>query len=267
MDGIIPLSSSLDHAGPLSRCVTDAALLFETIARPATQNSGFKPIAPQIRKGVKSFRIGLPRQFFFDRIQGDVRKSVLEAAAVFEELGAEIHEVNLKGMNRTNSIAAEITGDEALAFHSKWLDRRFKDYGRDVRARLAQSRGTTAVAYIQARQEMNAYRRRLIHAMDGIHLLMAPTLPIAAPSIEEADAGMDRSGKDIRTALLTLTRPANLSGMPSISIPCGFSTKGLPIGLQLIGHLSDEVTVLRAAYAYEKATPWHKMFPSEEIQD
>ena len=119
--------------------------------------------------------------------------------------------------------------------------------------------------YIQALQEMNAYRQRFIQAMDGIHLLMAPTLPIVAPSIEEADIGINRSGADIRKALLTLTRPANLSGLPSISIPCGFSSKGLPVGLQLISHPSDEITLLRAAYAYEKATPWHKMFPTEEI--
>jgi len=267
MDGIIPLSSSLDHVGPLSRCVTDAALLFESIAGPATQNSNIRRITPQIRKGVQSFRIGIPRQFFFDRIQREVRKSVLEAAAVFEKLGAEIHEVHLRGMRKTNSIAAEITGDEALAYHSKWLDRRARDYGRDVRVRLAQSRRTTAVAYIHARQEMDVYRQRLSNAMDSIHLLLVPTLPIVAPSIEEADAGTGRSVKDIRTTLLTLTRPANISGLPSISIPCGFSTKGLPIGLQLIGHPSDEVTVLQAAYAYEKATPWHKMFPSEEIRD
>ncbi len=267
MDGIIPLSPSLDHVGPLSRCVTDAALVFESIAGPATRNSGFKRIAPQIQKGVKSFRIGIPRQFFFDRIQREVRKSVLEAATVFEKLGAEIHEVNLRGMRKTNSIAAEITGDEALAYHSKWLDRRPKDYGKDVRVRLAQSRKTSAVAYIQARQEMNAYRQRLIQAMDGFHLLMSPALPIVAPDIEEADFGLNRSGKEIRTALLNLTRPANLSGLPSISIPCGFSSKGLPVGLQLIGHPSDEITLLRAAYAYEEATPWHRMFPSEEIKD
>lgn len=267
LDGVIPLASSLDHVGPLSRCVTDAAYLFESIAGPASENSAFKRIKEKIRKGVKSFRIGLPRQFFFDQIQPEVRKTVLAAAAVFEILGAEILEVNLKGMRKTNSIAAEITGDEAIAYHSKWLDRRSQDYGKDVRVRLAQSRNTTAVAYIQARQEMNSYGQRLAHSLGRVHLLMAPTLPIIAPGIQEADKGIGRSGKDIRTALLTLTRPANLSGLPAISIPCGCSSSGLPIGLQLIGRASDEVTLLRAAYAYEKATPWHKMFPPGEIEE
>lgn len=264
LDGVIPLASSLDHVGPLSRCVIDAAFLFEVIANPAAPKSRFKQTKEQIRKGVKSYRIGVPRQFFFDQIQPEVRKAVLAAAADFEKLGAEIIEVNLKGMRKTNPIAAEITGDEALAYHSKWLDRRPQDYGKDVRVRLAQSRKTTAVAYIQARQEMNAYGQRLAQALDRVHLLIAPTLPIIAPIIEEADTGLGKSGKDIRTALLTLTRPANLSGLPAISIPCGFSSNGLPIGLQLIGRSSDEVTLLRAAYAYEKATPWHRRFPPEQ---
>ncbi len=267
LDGVIPLASSLDHVGPLSRCVTDAAFLLESITRPYSQNSGFKRIKEQIRKGVKSLRIGMPQQFFFDRIQPEIRKAVFAAVTVFEKLGAEILEVNLKGMRKTNPIAAEITGDEALAYHSKWFDRRSQDYGKDVRVRLAQSRKTTAVAYIQARKEMDAYGQRFAGVMDHVHLLVAPTLPIIAPGIEEAGAGVDRSGGDIRTALLTLTRPANLSGLPAISIPCGFSSNGLPIGLQLIGRPSDEVTLLRAAHAYEKATPWHRRFPPDDASD
>jgi aspartyl-tRNA(Asn)/glutamyl-tRNA(Gln) amidotransferase subunit A len=267
LEGVIPLAPSLDHVGPLSRCVADAALVFESISRPILRDPGFRQIKQQIRKGAESFRIGLPRQFFFDRIHSEVRKAVLAAAAEFEKLGAEILEVNLRGMGKTNPLAAEITGDEALAYHSKWLDRRPQDYGKDVRVRLAQSRNSTAVAYIQARQEMNAYRRRLVQTLNRVHLIIAPTLPMVAPSIEEAAAGVFRSGRDVRTALLTLTRPANLSGLPAISLPCGFSSDKLPIGLQLIGRPSDEVTVLRAAYAYEQAAPWHKIFPPDEVED
>jgi aspartyl-tRNA(Asn)/glutamyl-tRNA(Gln) amidotransferase subunit A len=266
LNGVIPLAPSLDHVGPLSRCVTDAALVFEAIATPATQKSEFKRIKEQIRKGVKSFRIGVPRQFFFDRIQSEVRKAVLAAVADFENLGAEILEVNLRGMGKTNAIAAEITGDEALAYHFKWLDRRPQNYGKDVRVRLAQSRNATAVSYIQARQEMNAYAQMFAQALGGVHLLIAPTLPIIVPDIKRADKGIGRSGEDTRTDLLSLTRPANLSGLPAISVPCGFSSNGLPIGLQLIGRLSDEVTLLRAAFAYEQATPWHRQFPHDGIE-
>ena len=120
-DGVIPLSFSLDHVGPLSRCVIDAAFLFEAIAEPALRNSNLRRFIGEIRRGVKSFRIGIPRQYFFDRIQPEVRKAILAAIGVFEQLGARICEVDLPGMQDTARLAAEITGDEAVSYHEKWL--------------------------------------------------------------------------------------------------------------------------------------------------
>jgi aspartyl-tRNA(Asn)/glutamyl-tRNA(Gln) amidotransferase subunit A len=263
LDGVIPLAPSLDHIGPLSRCVTDAALIFEAIANPLPGDSAGKQVMGKIRQDVKSLRIGVPRQFFFSRVKSQVKQAVSAAIAEFETLGAEVLEVDLKGMERTTGIAAEVTGDEAFAYHAKWLEKRPQDYGKDVRIRLEQSKKATAVAYIQARQEMNAYGQRLAQVLDKVHLLIAPTLPMVAPGIEETEVGTGSSGADIRTALLRLTRPANLSGLPAISIPCGFSSNGLPIGLQLIGRSCDEATLLTAAYAYERATEWHKRFPPD----
>ena len=147
---------------------------------------------------------------------------------------------------------------------SRWLNRRSRDYGKDVRVRLAQSKNANAAEYIKARQEMNAYTQRFAQALSGIHLILAPTLPMIAPGIEESAKGASHSGVDIRTALLSLTRPANISGLPAISVPCGFSSNGLPIGLQLIGRPSDEVTLLRAAFSYEQITPWHRQFPPDD---
>ncbi len=259
LDGVIPLASSLDHVGPLSRCVADAALLFDTIANPDPIHPGLA--AAGIRKGVKSMRIGVPRQYFFDRIQPDVRRAVLSAITVFEQLGARIRMVDLKGMEETARLAAEITGDEALAYHAKWLEQRPQDYGKEVRSRLMQSKKTTAVSYIQALQEMRAYGERLARVLNSVSLLLAPTLPIVAPLINLKEVAIGRSWEDVRLALLRLTRPANLSRLPAISVPCGFSQEGLPVGLQLIGRPYDEGTLLRAAYAYEQATPWHRQFP------
>jgi Asp-tRNA(Asn)/Glu-tRNA(Gln) amidotransferase A subunit family amidase len=236
--------------------VTDAALLFEAIAECAA--------VAEIRKGVKSFRIGVPRQYFFDRIQPDVRRTVLAAIAVFERLGAAVSEVDLKGMEQTAELSAEITGDEALAYHGKWLEQRPQDYGRDVRSRLRRSQKNTAAAYIQAQQAMRAYRARLARVLDSVRLLLAPTLPVVAPGLNQKEVRIGGSREDVRLALLRLTRPANLSGLPAISIPCGFSSEGLPVGLQLIGRPLDEATLLRAAYAYEDATAWHRRFPPED---
>ncbi|MBN1566996.1 MAG: amidase [Acidobacteria bacterium] len=263
MTGVIPLAVSLDHAGPLSRCVMDAAFLFEATAEPNIWGFNPKRAVAEIGKGIKDFRIGIPRQYFFDRLQPAVRRAVLAAAAVIERAGAKIVEVNLAGMDKTAQLAAEITADEALAYHEKWLEQKFKDYGEDVRSRLELSRKATAIAYIRAQQDRLAYSEEMSKTLEGIHVLLAPTLPVVAPLIDENEVRIGRYCEDVRLALLSLTRPGNLSGLPAISVPCGFSAEGLPIGLQLIGRRSGEASLLRVAYAYEQATPWHLHFPPE----
>jgi aspartyl-tRNA(Asn)/glutamyl-tRNA(Gln) amidotransferase subunit A len=166
-------------------------------------------------------------------------------------------------MEETATLAAEITGAEALAYHYRWLKRRPQDYGEDVQARLGLSSEMTAVTYIQALQKAQAYSERMARALESAELLLAPTIPIVAPDIDQKEVTIGKSHEDVRLALLRLTRPANLSGLPAISIPCGFSSEGLPIGLQLIGRRSGEMDLFRAAYAYEQATPWHRQFPEE----
>jgi aspartyl-tRNA(Asn)/glutamyl-tRNA(Gln) amidotransferase subunit A len=130
-----------------------------------------------------------------------------------------------------------------------------------VRSRLNQSRNMTASTYIQAQQKTLAYTERFARVMDSVSLLLAPTLPVVAPRIDQSEVRIGRWHEDIRPVLLSLTRPANLCGFPAISIPCGFSEDFLPVGLQLIARRFDEATLLRAAYAYESATPWHLEFP------
>jgi aspartyl-tRNA(Asn)/glutamyl-tRNA(Gln) amidotransferase subunit A len=261
--GVIPLSASLDHAGPLARCVLDAAFLFDAVAEPRLRISNSDRAIGAIRGGIKSLRIGVPRQYFFDRLQPEVRNAVMVSADIFKQLGAQICQVDLKGMEETARLAAEITGDEAYAYHERWLEQKPQDYGKDVRARLRQSAKAKASAYIQAQQSRLAYGERLAEALNSIHLLLAPTLPIVAPFINQLDVRIGRSTEDVRLALLSLTRPGNLAGLPAISIPCGFSSEGLPVGLQLIGRRSDEATLLRAAYAFERTTPWHRQFPAD----
>jgi aspartyl-tRNA(Asn)/glutamyl-tRNA(Gln) amidotransferase subunit A len=148
-----------------------------------------------------------------------------------------------------------------LAYHSQWLKRRPQDYGEDVQVRLELSNEMTAVTYIQALHKAQAYSERLARSLESVTLLLAPTIPITAPDIEQKEVAFGKFHEDVRSALLRLTRPGNLAGLPAVSIPCGFSSEGLPIGLQLIGHPFGEIDLLRAAYAYEQATPWHRQFP------
>lgn len=263
LDGVIPLSGTLDHAGPLSRCVLDAAFLLDAVAEPGLWSYNRTPAGGKIQKDVRSYKIGIPRQYFFDCVQPDVRQAVLAAVEVFQGLGATVREVNLKGMEETARLAADITGAEALAFHEKWLQEKSLDYGEDVRSRLEQSRTLTATAYIQSLQRKIDYTREFVKALNSVRLLVAPTLPVAAPAIGRNEVKIGRASEDVRLALLRLTRPANLAGLPAISVPCGFSAQQLPIGMQLIGRPFDEAGVLQAAYAYECATPWHRRFPLE----
>jgi aspartyl-tRNA(Asn)/glutamyl-tRNA(Gln) amidotransferase subunit A len=263
MSGIIPLAESLDHAGPLSRCVTDAALLFKAIAgHPSRDRDSIRAIS-EFRRGTKGFRIGVPRQYFFDRIHSDVRKAILASIAVFEQLGAEIQELSLEGMAETAELAAEITGDEAHAYHMRWLKERARDYGEDVRDRLTKSGSATAAEYISAQKRRILYTERFSAAFDKADFLLTPTLPVTAPPITQTKILIGKKTEDVRTEMLRLTRPANLTGLPAISVPCGFSSEGLPVGLQLIGRRFEEMSLLCIAYAYEQATPWHLAFPPD----
>ncbi len=262
MAGVIPLSASLDNAGPLCRSVADAALLLDALtAGGARAPGGNGGCLTKLRQGVQGLRIGLPRQYFFDRIQPDVRLGVLEAAKRFQGLGAMLREVDLKGMEATARLAADITGAEAFAYHERWLTRRPGDYGPDVRSRLRQSASLPAGTYIRALCEKAAYAERLEKIFEKVDLLLAPALPVTAPVIGQKRVRLGPGEQDVRDALLSLTRPANLAGLPALSLPCGFAADGLPIGLQLIGRRHDEATILRAAYAYEQSTPWHRLFP------
>jgi aspartyl-tRNA(Asn)/glutamyl-tRNA(Gln) amidotransferase subunit A len=264
LKGVIPLAESLDHAGPLSRCVLDAALLFEAIAGPDpwAPYSG-KTALSAIRKNINGLRIGIPKQYFFSRLQPDVRQAVAAALGIFDQLGAGICEINLKGMESTALLASDITAGEAFAYHANRLKQKPENYGEDLRFRLEQSRNMSALTYIQAQRKRAEYATMMEQALDPVHLLLTPTLPVTAPRIDQKYAQIGNSQKDVRSVLLSLTRPANLSGLPALSLPCGFSSEGLPIGLQLIGRRYDELTILRAGYAYENATAWHNRFPPD----
>jgi aspartyl-tRNA(Asn)/glutamyl-tRNA(Gln) amidotransferase subunit A len=125
------------------------------------------------------------------------------------------------------------------------------------------SKAMPAVTYIRAQQRRTEYRRRFLESMENVDVVAAPTLPVTAPEIESREVQTGRSPEDVRLALLRLTRPGNLTGFPAITVPCGFSADGLPIGLQILGRPLDEATVLRVAHSYEAATRWHERFPSE----
>jgi aspartyl-tRNA(Asn)/glutamyl-tRNA(Gln) amidotransferase subunit A len=266
--GVIPLAPSLDHVGPICRCVQDAGLVLEAVAGadscdPASFGKMGERFGKDLKKGLKGLRIGLPRQYFFDRLQPEVRRNTLDAIALLEKNGAQVREVNLKHMRETADLAGQITLAEALVYHWRWVQKRSADYGSDLRIRLSEGMEISALAYLHAQEVRDAYTQDFDKTLQSVDLIAAPTLPVAAPGLDENEVMTGRAKENVRIALLRLTRPGNLTGLPAISLPCGFTRNGLPTGLQLIGRHLDERTVLRAAYAYEQLTSWHTMFPPE----
>jgi aspartyl-tRNA(Asn)/glutamyl-tRNA(Gln) amidotransferase subunit A len=260
--GVFPLSWSLDHAGPLTRTVEDAAVVLQALAGPdaACRSSIAEPVpdyTAALERGLGGLRIGLPGAFFFDGLDPEVEAAVREAVAVLEGLGAQVRETALPHIQEAPLATSAIMLPEALAVHQKWMRERPGDYGDDVRLRLEMGAAYSATAYVQAQRfrEMivEEWRSQVFQAVD---LIVTPTTPITACLIEEAELQTTLS-------LIRNTNPFNLLGVPAISVPCGFTAAGLPIGLQLAGRWWDEPTVIAAAHAYEQAAGWHKRTPPE----
>ena len=268
LHGVIPLAFSLDHVGPICRCAEDAALMLGVIAgpdapHPNSLEKSRMSYTHSLRQGVRGVRVGIPKQYFFDRLQKEVRELALTACATLERLGAKLREVELKGMEEMNQLVAAITMGEALAYHWKWLCTRAKDYGLDWRSRLALGKRQKTIEYLHAQERRRLLTQSFTRVFESVDVLATPTLPIVAPAIGEEEIKVGRRSQSVRAALLRFTRAGNLTGLPVISLPCGFSSENLPVGLQLFGRRLDEATLLRVTYAYEQATPWHKIFPPE----
>jgi aspartyl-tRNA(Asn)/glutamyl-tRNA(Gln) amidotransferase subunit A len=259
--GVFPLAWSLDHVGPMTRSVEDAACVLQAIAGydPRDGSSSDEPVpdySSGIRDGVTGLRVGVPSSYFFDDVDDEVASAVREAIDVLEKLGAQVRSIDLPLVERASDAVAALQVPEALAVHHRWMQERPDDYGEMTRQRLEMGVLYPAVAYIEAQRfrELIAGRWRA-EVFGHVHVLAMPATAIAAPALEDGTL-------DIVFKLIRLTNPLNLLGVPAISVPCGFTSAGLPIGLQIVGSWFDEATVLRAAYAYEQATGWHTRRPA-----
>ena len=258
VDDIIPLSPRLDCVGPLARTVQDAALLLEPIlprVKGEPNPSSLNKLSAKRRK----FALGVPREFFFDLISDDVYPAFHEAVRTLQKQGAKIREVAVPLLAETEQAGNHIAWPEATHYHQQagWFPARAADYGDDVRSRLEIGRKVSGVAYLEALEMRDKFIQQLHAAMAdaGVDALIVPTTPIAAPLIGEEASRIGKDDHPTRALLLRLNRPANLAGVPAISVPCGFTAAGLPVGLQLIGAVTDEHLLLQIARAYERAHP------------
>lgn len=255
--GIFPLSWSLDHAGPITRTVRDAALVLQAMAGrdpfdPGSAAMAVPDFTEGLRLDLKGVRVGIPDAFFFDNLESDVRAAVMEAIASLEALGAEAVPVSLPLIGHAIEACWAIASPEMYAIHEPWIDSRPEDYGPDVLAGLESGRQVSAAQYLRAHRARPLIRRSFLDAMANVDVLVTPTLPITAPPIGSEDV----------SRLVAFTFPFNLTGFPVLSLPCGFSADGLPIGLQLVGKPFRESELLGIGHAYERSTAWHARIPA-----
>jgi aspartyl-tRNA(Asn)/glutamyl-tRNA(Gln) amidotransferase subunit A len=257
-EDVIPLSPTLDFVGPLARSVEDAALLLEPIltrgANERTLLPGKFP-SPRARRA----KLGIPKEFFFDVVSPDVQRAFDRAISILKKGGASIKKLSLPLLPETEEAGNQITWAEATLYHQQagWFPDRSADYGEDVRSRLELGTKVSAVSYLKALQTREKFISALHLALEDadIDALVVPTTPIAAPPIGEESTSISATLHPTRALLLRLNRPANLAGVPAISVPCGLSEHGLPIGLQFIAAVTDEPLLLELARDFEQASP------------
>ena len=208
---------------------------------------------------LRGVRLGLPRDFFFDAIAGEVQNVFASAVRLLRKLGAKITPISIPLLQETEDAGNQIAWAEATHFHrqSAWFPARSRDYSEDVRKRLEIGDHVSAGAYLRALETREQFIQQMSSAMEAaeVHALIVPTTPVTAPRIAEETTRVADKQFSTRALLLRLNRPANLAGVPAISIPCGITPVGLPVGLQLIGVANGEALLLDVAHAFELACP------------
>jgi aspartyl-tRNA(Asn)/glutamyl-tRNA(Gln) amidotransferase subunit A len=256
--GVIPLAYTMDHVGPITRTVRDAALMLNVIAGhdPLDSTSSREPVpdyTAMLNAGVKGLRIGVIRELL-DGLSDDVAKSFKAAMTQLADLGASVDEVSIPTLPAANVINSIATFTEALEYHEEWMRTRPGDYGADVRRLLESGMAITGVAYVRAQRARAKVLADALAAMDKHHVLAAPGSAIAAPKIGESRlVGEGGVRVDLVDKILRFTAPFDCTGQPALAIPTGLDTDGLPLSMQIIGRPFDEPSVLRVASAYESA--------------
>jgi len=271
--GVIPLSWSLDHVGPLARSAEDCAVIFDAIAGydPRDPNSVSSPSSrptaslidgPEGRDtlSLQGLVLGVPQEAFFAPLDPEVRAAWRAALLVMREEGAEVVDVELP--LATIELYRTIQRPEASLAHMQkgWLNEHRDDYTSMTLQRLLEGQRLPAVDYLHALHQRRIFSNNMRSVLQQVNALVLPTLPIPAILMEQANQEISIDGirENATTALLRLNLPFNLAGLPAISFPCGFTTNGLPIGLQVAGRSFEESTVLRIAHAYQQLTDWHR---------
>ena len=259
--GVFPLSWNLDHVGPLTKSVRDAALLLQIIAiydeqDPTSVKMLTGDYLGHLNDPVKGRKIALGVGEFIDTSDPEVLQAVREAAKVFEALGCSIQDVDVNWLQQAAQANKLMTQSDGAAVHRDRLREHPEMFGDDIRRRLEDGASTPLADYILARRAQTEIKKKFELFFESSDFLILPTTPIAAPTIEGHDA-VEQAGR-----LTRFTAPFNLAGLPALSLPCGFTKEGLPIGLQIVSRSWGEFKLLNVGHAFEGATEWHKRRPT-----
>ncbi len=261
--GVVPLSWTLDHCGPMTWTVEDTALMLQAIAGydpkdPTTSQAPVPDYSMALREDIQGLTIGVPRHFFFaddPRIDRDTLETVEAALKELAGLGARVEAVTIPMLDYAGAAQPVIMLSEAFAYHESKLRSEPQKFGDMVRARFRLGGLFTSADYVQAQRVRNVLKRECAQVLQQVDVLVSPTMSVPAPAFAGID-GMTTARRP------SFTGPYNLTGMPAISVPCGFTATGLPVGLQIAGKPFDEPTVLRVAYTYQQHARWFEQRPS-----
>ena len=256
--GVVTLSWTLDHTGPMARTVEDCALMLQALAGhdPADPASSREPVpdyAAGLGSGVRGLRVGVPREYFFHDVKPEVADAFESAMGTLRRLGAEVRDVRIPSIWAAPAFMV-IMLTEAFAYHARDLRERPELYGEVLREKLMAGALFTGDEYVQAQRLRARLREDMHRVLDDVDVLATPTTPGTAPAFS---AVLDPNFPFARSNMA----PFNMAGLPALALPCGFAPGGLPMSLQLAGRPFDEATVLRAGHAYEQATEWHRRRP------
>ena len=255
--GVVPLSTSFDTVGPMTRTVRDAALLLGALV--AETGSSVPNDWAALDDSVAGLRVGVPRKGFYDDLQPEVAACVEEALAVIETLVAHVADVELEAGGHRTIFNAEI-----YEYHEAMVTKTPELYQPQTLPRILKCAGISASDYIRDWRSLAGERNKAEELFQHVDAVITPTVPVAAPRISELEALGINALRPFETKyLLRNTSPFSVLFWPSVSVPCGFQREGLPVGLQISGKPGADATVLRLAHAYEQATEWHKRVPSE----
>jgi aspartyl-tRNA(Asn)/glutamyl-tRNA(Gln) amidotransferase subunit A len=260
--GVVPLSWSLDHAGPMARTVEDCAILLQAIAGydpadPASAAVAVPDFCAELKDGIQGLRVGVPRKNWFDEnwgIDGQTEALFDQALKTLQDLGATLVDIDGRPFSLARKANQTILVCEAYAYHEERFQRAPEKFGSAVRRRMLEGAFLSAADYIAALRARSALTSDISTNFSRVDIIATPS----APRPPEAFATMDPNEQNLRP---NFTNPFNLAGLPAISVPCGFYDGNLPAGLQLIAPAFKEAAALRVAYAYQQATEWHKRRP------